>query len=363
MAIDPNMGFLLPTDHGDAETWGVILDNALTVIGAHNHAAGSGAKISISQLAFDADISFVDSGGGKHAITDLKAIDFFPSPATGMAALSGALFLSDGTSGLAANELYYRTTSGANVQVTNGVALNFAAFVGGIGGDYSAVGALVVFDDATDAYWFEQQIGAAVRQYAKLRSADISLYEFKAVGATPVPTFAVTLKSPAALAAPYTLTMPGALPVGSAPSPMTVDASGNIAAGLTVTLTIAPAGGYNILGTFAPDVNGGIVCSAAGSWYVPIPLHTGDRVKSVTIAGSGDGAVDAVLDLFYISSVGVATNKATANITNAPVPFADYTATAGAPAALAAGDVCLVKVTPNATGLNFNNYRIVYDRP
>jgi hypothetical protein len=239
----PNMNLILPTDHGSADQWDAILDAVFTRIDGHDHSTGNGATIAMSSLKVDADISWA-FGGSQRAITDLKAIDFSPQASSAVASLAGALFLNS-----ADNELYYRTTTGANVKITNGAALNFAAFVGGIGGDYGAVGALEIFDDATDAYWFQQQVASAVRQYAKLRAADLSLYEYKAAGATPVPSFAVTLRSPTALAAPYTLTLPGALPAST--KPFRTDAAGNVTFSYTdqivfnVALALVGVGGSN----------------------------------------------------------------------------------------------------------------------
>lgn len=228
-APSPNMGIIWPSDGDDANAWAPIMDLAVRgVIDGHTHAPGSGVQISMSSLKVDADISWA-FGGSQRAITDLRAIDFSPQPASGVSALAGALFLNS-----ADNELYYRTLAGANVKVTNGSALNFAAFVGGIGGDYQAVGALEIFDDGSDAYWFQQQVGAAVRQYAKMRSSDLALFEFRAVGVTPVPTQAVTLKSPAALAGNYALTMPAALPAGA--TLMVVDNTGAITVATNPTL-------------------------------------------------------------------------------------------------------------------------------
>lgn len=228
-APSPNMGIVWPTDNDDANAWAPIMDLAVRgVIDGHTHAPGSGVQIAMSSLKVDADISWA-FGGSQRAITDLRAIDFSPQPASGMTSLAGALFLNS-----ADNELYYRTLAGANVKVTNGSALNFAAFVGGIGGDYQAVGALEIFDDGSDAYWFQQQVGAAVRQYAKMQCADLKLFEFKAVGAAPVPTLGVTLKSPAALAGNYALTMPPALPAGA--TFMVVDNTGAITVATNPTL-------------------------------------------------------------------------------------------------------------------------------
>lgn len=229
MTTTPNMSLILPDDHGSADTWDAILDAAFTRIDGHDHSTGNGAAIAMSSLRVDADISWA-FGGSQRAITDLKAIDFSPQATSAVASLAGALFLNS-----ADNELYYRTTTGANVKITNGAALNFAAFVGGIGGDYGAVGALELFDDATDAYWFQQQLATGVRQYAKLFAADLSLFEYKAAGASPVPSFAVTLKSPAALAAPYGITMPAALPA-SGVQPVTMDNTGILNTGVSFAL-------------------------------------------------------------------------------------------------------------------------------
>lgn len=282
-APSPSMGIIWPTDKDDANAWDVIMDTAIrVVVDGHNHAAGNGAKISISQLAFDADISFVDSGGGKHAITDLKAIDFFPVPASDVTALAGAFFLNSADS-----ELYFRNLSGANIKFTNGATLNSAAFVGGIGGDYQAVAALEIFDDATDAYWFQQQVGTGVRQYAKMRCADLALYEFKTVASgPPVPVLAVTLKSPAALAAGYSLTMPAALQVGALPSALYLSNTGVIGFGGTRTLQLAAATMVGLLGTTITFPAGTLIAQMTGgtaAMGTAIPLEVGKRILAIRI--------------------------------------------------------------------------------
>jgi hypothetical protein len=202
----PNMGLVLPTDHGSNDVWDTIFDTSYQLIDAHDHTTGKGVKIPVAAVNFNADVSW-SSGGTSHAITDLVAIDFFAVATSAVTALSGALFLNSADS-----NLYWRTTSGSNVQLTAGAALNVAAFTGGIGGDYAGVGALELFDDATDSYWFQQQVGGGVRQYARMRNADVDLYEYKANPTAGVPTNRVRLASPASLAASYVLTMPAALP-------------------------------------------------------------------------------------------------------------------------------------------------------
>lgn len=230
----PNMAIVMPNDHDDDDVWDTILDTALGMtVDRHDHTTGKGVPIPGQALKITADVSW-SSGGSSYALTDLRAIDFSPQPAAGMTALAGAIFVSDGTSGLAAGELYWRTVLGANVKLTSGNALNVAAFTGGIGGDYSAVGALEIFDDATDSYWFQQQVGASVRQYARMRSADVDLYEYKANPATGVPTQRVRLASPAALAASYALTFPAALPPAN--QAVAIDATGAVTTGTSMAL-------------------------------------------------------------------------------------------------------------------------------
>src|SRR5678815_2003973 len=171
MTTTPLMGLVLPADHGSFDVWGPILETIFGRIDLHDHTTGLGAKVPSAGLSINADVSW-SSGGVSRSITDLVALDFKPSPSTAVTGFAGALFISDGSGGLVANELYYRTTSGTNVKFTNGVALNVAAFAGAIGGDYTAVGALLDYDDASDTYRFRQETAAAVRQFAKMRCAD-----------------------------------------------------------------------------------------------------------------------------------------------------------------------------------------------
>jgi len=218
----PNMGLVRPTDHGDGDVWDVLLDAMFLAIDAHNHAPGAGAKLQLSTINPDADFPMFDVAGNKRAFTGLKAVAFAQVPP----AINTSIFVADGSAGTVAGELYWRTSVGGNVQVTQGAALNINAFTGGIGGDYNGVGALESYVDALDAYLFQQQTGAGVRQFAKQRTSDIAFFEFLAVGVSPAPTNSVTIKAPAGLANTFQLTLPGALPSG--PIPLQVDATGVI---------------------------------------------------------------------------------------------------------------------------------------
>lgn len=297
MVTTPNMGLVLPDENGSLDVWGAILDTIFgaTKIDGHDHSTGKGVKVPSSGLNINADVSWAS-----HAATDLLAIDFAPSPAASMTGFAGALFVADGTGGLTANELYWRTTSGSNVKVTAGAALNVAAFTGGIGGDYSAAGALVIFDDATDSYWFQQQVGSAVRQYARMRSADVDLYEFKANPAAGVPANRVRLASPTALAGSYALTLPAALPTQT--RPLQVNSAGSVLVNDPVTRMhssgmIAPGSSGGTFNNVAgpPDIVLGV---STGSNYCPLVLNVGETISAWSVAlqkGSAAGTITAKL--------------------------------------------------------------------
>lgn len=206
MPTTANMGLVMPTEGGDSDIWDTILNTLFGLVDAHDHTTGKGVKVPSAGLKINADVSWSFSGTN-YAITDAKAIDFTPLAATAMTSYSSALFANSSDS----NNLYYRNSAGTNVKITDGSTLN-VSIVGGIGGDYSSISALLDYDDATDTYRFRQETSAAVRQFAKLSSADVQLFEYKAAGDPTVPTNSVKLKSPAALAASYSVVFPAAVP-------------------------------------------------------------------------------------------------------------------------------------------------------
>lgn len=215
------MGLTLPTDHQSLDVWGAILNTALGLVEAHNHTAGNGNLVPTGGLSIDADLAF-----NTKAITGLKAIDFTAVATSAVTGYAGAFFVNSADS-----NLYYRTTAGVNVQVTDGASLNVSAFTGGIGGDYAAVGALFSFDDATDSYWAQQEEILGVRAWAGLRVGNVDIYEQAASI-----TNRVRLNSPAALAASYALTLPAAL------------------GGSTLALQVSSTGVMSISNTFASAI-------------------------------------------------------------------------------------------------------------
>lgn len=266
------MGLILPDEGASLNVWAPLLDTAIGATGggidAHDHSAGKGVKVPSAGLNINADVT-----ANSHSITDVLALDFAPTVAANVTGFAGAFWLNSVDS-----NLYYRTTAGVNFQVTNGSSLNISGFVGGIGGDYSAAGALVVFDDATDSYWFQQQVGATVRQYARMRNADVDLYEYKANPAAGVPTNRVRLASPTALAASYALTFPAALPASAAI--VTIDNAGLIKAdtptsqslsiGQPVTFGAASTTSFAAAATFSGTINanGDIKHSSSRTTYI-----------------------------------------------------------------------------------------------
>lgn len=205
MTTLPNLNLTLPTRGAPGSgLWGDTEDNNLTLLDAHDHSSGKGVRIKTAGIAIDADLSF----SSLYAPTALNRITF-----SSIAALSSnnkSLFVSN-----ADNELYWRSNAGANVKLTSGSSLNVAAFTGGIGGDYTAVGAAVAFDDANDRYTFKQQGGV----WARMASGEVRILE---TGTSE--TVYVGQAAPAALAASYTMTWPTANP--GATSVAQIDSTG-----------------------------------------------------------------------------------------------------------------------------------------
>lgn len=289
-----NMGLTKPVDGDTNNVWGPMLNTDLDLIGDHNHTAGQGTKIPSAALNINADVSW-SSSGISWSITDVNAIDFKAVAAGVVVGFAGALFVNSADS-----ELYWRTIGGTNVKVTAGAALNVAAFTGGIGGDYSAAGALVVFDDATDSYWFQQQVGAAVRQYARMRSADVDLYEYKANPAAGVPVNRVRLASPTALASSYALTLPAALPIVT--RPLQVNSTGSILVNDPIVRSfstglwaLGPSGGTFNNTVNLPDV---VLGTSAGANYAPLTVNVGETITAWSVSltkNSSTGTITAKL--------------------------------------------------------------------
>lgn len=294
------MGLILPTDHGSVDQWDVILDAIFTTIDSHDHTTGKGAKIKMSAVTIDGDVSWSASGVSR-AITDLRAIDLAPVAASTVSSLAGAFFLNASDN----NELYFRTQTGTNIKITSGNSLNVFQFAGGIGGDYSAVGALLSYDDASRAYWLQQE--GSPRPWAKLRTGDIQLLQ-----AAPSITQAVTLRSPTALASGYIFTFPAALPPTTT-QPIISDTSGNLTFGTGFTLnsnqsiTISGSGLYHHgPKTFSRLIALSDFVATSGS----VTTTTGQSGISLAAGASGVLRIPDLPDYVSISQVAIACGSA-----------------------------------------------------
>lgn len=311
MPTTPNMSLVLPVDHGDDSVWGSLLATVFGLLDSHNHVSGAGVPVPSAGLRINADISW-SYLGTYYAIKDAKAIDFQPTTAASVSALSSALWVSSVDS-----ELHFLDASARDVKLTNGGSIN-VSLVGGIGGDYSTVGALLSFDDATDSYWLQQQ--GSPRPWARVRVGDIDLYETAASIVNRV-----RLSSPAALAASYALTFPAALPgstsvlqVSSAgaitasntiANAVTLSALLTLSAGATASanqsFTVSGTGRYKH-GSFEHPISaaafqmeaGGTASLGDGVWTfgavsviaADIPLQIGKTIANVTLGFNRGGA-------------------------------------------------------------------------
>jgi len=253
MPTTPNMSLVTPTVGGSLDAWGTILGTLFDLVDAHDHTTGKGVKVPSAALNINADVPW-SSGGTPRAITGASGLGLTPVAAASMSAYTSTWFVNSSD----ANNLYFRSQSGTNIKVTDGSTLN-VSIVGGIGGDYAAVGALLDYDDASDTYRLRQQTGASVRQYARMASADVDLFEYKASGSTPVPTNRIRLQSPAALAASYTLTFGAALP-GST-SLVQVSAAGALTYSNTVASALALSSTLTVGSTLGVT---GLITASAG---------------------------------------------------------------------------------------------------
>lgn len=295
----PNMALVLPTDHSETDVWGPLLESVFGLIDGHDHSAGKGARVATAGLDINADLTFA-SGGSYYAATNLRAVDFQPSNPSDVASLAGALFVSD-----ADNNLYFRTTTGSNVQVTAGTVLNVAALAGGIGGDYASVSALLSFDDASDSYWLQQQVSGGNRAWARVRTGDVDIYETAALI-----TARVRIKSPSALAASYALTLPAALPAATAR--LGVDSAGNVGIATARTIMLPPADWVGVAGntaTLAANTSStqgiNMVCS--------IPLEVGQKITAVSVRVFDVAGTTGAVSLVKATDVGSTSTVATSS--------------------------------------------------
>lgn len=212
----PNMSIVLPSLGGDSGIWDDEINAALTLLDAHDHTSGKGPRVPVSGLNINADIAF---GGNGATGLGLAAFNARAALTTG----ARSLFVNS-----ADNELYWRTNGGTNVKLTSGTSIN-TSLVGGIVGDYAAVGAEVAYDDAGDRYTFKQQGGS--KPWARVACGGLRLFEFNTTEA-----LYTAILANSGLGASYDITLPAALP--GSQSLVVIDAAGAMAFTNTITSTL-----------------------------------------------------------------------------------------------------------------------------
>jgi len=226
------MSLVLPTEDASDDVWDTLLNAALTLVDAHDHTDGNGVPVPTAGIEIDADLAF-----GGFAATGLRAIDFNAVTAITSGYLT-SLFVN-----AADNELYWRTAGGVNVQVTDGSSLN-SSLLGGFTGDYGSGDEEANYSAGSSIYNFLADDSPATRAY--IDCSDIRLFE-----ATGGVTNAVKLRSPASLAASYTLTMPAALPAGQ--RLLQLEADGDIVASNPITAATVISSTLNVTGAVDLD--------------------------------------------------------------------------------------------------------------
>jgi hypothetical protein len=185
----PNMGLTQSTPLiTGGPAWAVNIEADLVLIDQHDHSAGKGVPIPISSLNVNGDLSM--SG---FSVTNLLTSDYNSQPATLIA--TSAVYVVNG-------DLYYNNGSGIPIRITAGIAVNVAG-VGGITGLAGTLGA-VTYSNLTKTFTFTQD----ANKTANIIAGTLTLSEPGVVGPS-----LINLKSPAALAGSYDITLPTALPV------------------------------------------------------------------------------------------------------------------------------------------------------
>lgn len=333
------MGFIYPVPGDTTNVWGTALNLLLGLAENHTHEPGKGVQVPTAGLALDADLTF-----NSFAAIALKAAVFAEVAPAAMNTYSDALYVSSTD-----HNLYFRNRSAVDVQLTNGPTINMS-LIGGIGGDYAAVNALLSYDDATHRYLFQQE--GSPRPWAGAAVGNVDIYE-QAVGISN----RVRLQSPSGLAASYAVTWPAALP-GSG-SILQIDNAGLLTASNTLannanltlqgtgfvkhgdwvrTVALLPqcanaSGGGGV--TVAGGIGGGRVTSSCTA-YLPIAdaLLDVEQVKTVKIKNQAVGTGNVTLDVVYLDDTLALFSSATAGATAVATGSTGYTTmtvTAGGP--------------------------------
>lgn len=344
----PNMNLITPELGGDSGTWDDKINVIFGQVDDHNHTSGKGVPVPVSGLNINANIPLAG-----FALTGAGRVEF-----SAVAALSSGqvtLFVNSSD-----NELYWRTNAGVNVKLTSGSSIN-TSLVGGIVGDYSSVGAEVAYDNSNSRYTFKDA-DSPQKKWARIACGPVRVFEFDTTESVYVEIAVAT-----GLAAPYTVTLPTALP-GST-KPVYIDASGNIGFTAPDKVLALPGAAWQSNDsdvTYNHTFGTAVVSPGTATLVLPIPLHTGDRIKSITVAVLGNVAGDADINPFdvrVVTASGGTTEIGTTLLNNVTAStWVDITIDL-TDTTLAAGETVSARILVSGgtgTALEIGNTRITY---
>ncbi len=253
--ISPNMGMPVPVvGTAPGPEWANDINASLSIIDSHDHTPGYGVAVPPAGLNINSDLTFQS-----HNATNLRSARFTAqgSPLSGGGADLGAVYVSGA-------DLYYNDENGNQVRITQGGSVTGSS------------GTITGLPSGTASASFSA--GTFTFQGATNTPATMAIGPAK-IGAAVANAKTVTIAPPGGLATNYNLTLPSALPSGTAM--ISIDNAGNMAtvnttgAGVVVLNTAPVLAGGTLNGTFSGSptfsgnaiFNGGIdlESSVAGS--------------------------------------------------------------------------------------------------
>lgn len=233
--LTPNLDLYLPTpsEYDQSPSWGALLNQNFQILDGLVPSVDT--PLTPNRFSINQDLEFSGWGALNLGVAAFTPQSSDPSP------LTSNYFLTDG-------EFYVTDGAGNHVQMTNAGSVN--APTGNIAGLPSTpAGAAITWNNAAGEFQF---LGAGGTVRPTLAVGPLAIYDV----ASGPPANAVTLKSPAALAAGYSLTFPAALPASFAVVAVSSAGALTFQRNTPTTTTAPPAGAWTGTITVWKDANG-----------------------------------------------------------------------------------------------------------
>lgn len=255
--LSPNMNLPVPTvSQAPGPDWAEDINACLAIVDQHSHASGQGVPITPDGIDINTDLPFDNNNA-----TQVKSVRFYVQNSTFASSVLGALY----ESGV---DLYFNDGNGNTIRITQGGAV--AGSTGTITGLPSGTASASY---AAGTFTFQ----SATNTPAAMSFGPIT------IGEQVASPNKITVQSPTALAAAYSVTLFTALPAGV--RYVTLDNSGNLAYN-----TVAATGsGAPVLANSptltTPTINGGTLVAVGGSLSSPTittPAFVGVPTGTIT---------------------------------------------------------------------------------